>query len=342
MANRVSDDLRIDPRLKAMFAAMPEPHLPDVPDRETLVAQAAEALGAMADAPRPDPELYEAAVPLDGLAIQTIAIPSQPDGNSINLQVITPQGTGPFACVYYIHGGGMMMSSCFEPAYSAFGRLIAANGVIVVMVDFRNCLFPSSIAEVAPFPAGLNDCVSGVHWVRDHAAHLNIDPARIIVAGESGGANLSLAVALKLKRDGNLGIISGVSVSCPYLAGEWTGEAGSSAHENAGILMDTRSNYGAMAYGIDELRNRNPLAWPSFATKDDVAGFPPVSITVNECDPLRDDGINFYRLLLSAGVNARCKQVMGTVHGTEIYILPCPDISRDAAREIAVFAREAG
>jgi acetyl esterase len=342
MANRISEDPRIDPRLKAAFAAMPEPNLPDVPDRETLLAQATVTLGALADVPQPDPAIYEAAAPRDGLNIQTIAIASQPDDNSINLQVITPEGTGPFPCVYYIHGGGMMMSSCFEPAFAAFGRLIAANGVVVVMVDFRNCLFPSSVAEVAPFPAGLNDCVSGVHWVSDHAEQLNIDPARIIVAGESGGANLSLAVALKLKRDGQLGLISGVSVSCPYLAGEWKGEPGSSAHENAGILMDTRSNYGAMAYGIEELHKRNPLAWPGFASMDDVTGFPPVSITVNECDPLRDDGVNFYRLLLSAGVRARCKQVMGMVHATEIYILPCPDISRDAARELATFARELG
>jgi acetyl esterase/lipase len=341
MANMILEDPRIDPRLKAMFAAMPEPNLPNMPDRETLLAQAAATWGAMADTPQPAPALYEAVAPRDGLNIQTIAIASQPDGNSINLQVITPEGGGPFPCVYYIHGGGMMMSSCFEPAFAAFGRLIAANGVVVVMVDFRNCLFPSSVTEVAPFPAGLNDCVSGLQWVCEHTDQLNIDPARIIVAGESGGANLSLAVALKLKRDSNLGVIAGVSVSCPYMAGEWKGGAGSSAEENAGILMDTRSNYGAMAYGIEELRNRNPLAWPGFATEEDVAGFPPVSITVNECDPLRDDGVNVYRLLLRAGVSARCKQIMGTVHATEIYVLPCPEISRDAARELATFALEA-
>ena len=50
-------------------------------------------------------------------------------------------------------------------------------------------------------------------------------------------------------------------------------------------------------------------------------------ISVNECDPLRDEGVNFYRLLLRAGVDARCRQVMGTIHGTEIFPLACPDIS---------------
>ena len=66
-----------------------------------------------------------------------------------------------------------------------------------------------------------------------------------------------------------------------------------------------------MAYGIEAFNARNPLAWPSFATREDVEGLPPVVISVNECDPLRDEGIAFYRLLLGAGVPARCRQVDG-------------------------------
>ncbi|MGI9284217.1 MAG: alpha/beta hydrolase fold domain-containing protein [Pseudomonadales bacterium] len=62
-------------------------------------------------------------------------------------------------------------------------------------------------------------------------------------------------------------------------------------------------------------------------------------ISVNECDPLRDEGINFYRLLLRAGVSARCRQVMGTIHGTEIFLLSCPDISNDTASDVALFCR---
>jgi len=68
---------------------------------------------------------------------------------------------------------------------------------------------------------------------------------------------------------------------------------------------------------------------------DDVKGLPNTVISVNECDPLRDEGINFYRLLSRAGVPARCRQVMGTIHGTEIFPMTCPDISRDTARDLA-------
>ena len=75
---------------------------------------------------------------------------------------------------------------------------------------------------------------------------------------------------------------------------------------------------------------------------EDLAGMVPTMISVNECDPLRDEGINFYRMLLRAGVDARARQVMGTIHGTEIFPLACPDISRDTASSLADFCRDSG
>jgi len=36
-------------------------------------------------------------------------------------------------------------------------------------------------------------------------------------------------------------------------------------------------------------------------------------------------------------VPARCRQVMGTSHGTEIFTIACPEISRDTARDLAAF-----
>jgi acetyl esterase/lipase len=103
--------------------------------------------------------------------------------------------------------------------------------------------------------------------------------------------------------------------------------------------MDVHSNRATVGYGIEAFIERNPLAWPSFATSADVDGFPPVVISVHECDPLRDEGVNFYRLLLSAGVPARCRQIMGTMHAVETFTTVCPDISRDTARDLAAFCR---
>lgn len=134
-------------------------------------------------------------------------------------------------------------------------------------------------------------------------------------------------------------MIRGLYALCPYIAGSWPQDRFASSIENNGIFLDLHDNRGAMAYGIGAFEQRNPLAWPSFATEDDVRGLPPVVISVNECDPLRDEGIEFYRLLVRAGVSARCRQVMGTIHGTEIFAIACPDISHDTASSIAHFCR---
>jgi len=275
-----------------------------------------------------------------GLDVSVHEFTSSPDGNTIQIQLIRPESEEPLPCVYYIHGGGMQLMSCFDGMYKAWGRIIAGQGVAVAMVDFRNCLVASSAPEVEPFPAGLNDCASGVKWVHANAASLGIDPARIIVAGESGGGNLTLATGLKLKQDGDLGVIRGLYALCPYIAGSWPQERFPSSVENNGILLDLHNNRGALAYGIEAFEKQDPLAWPSFAKEDDVEGLVPTIISVNECDPLRDEGIEFYRLLLRAGVPARCRQVMGTIHGTEIFAISCPDVSRETASSIAHFCRE--
>jgi acetyl esterase/lipase len=339
----IENDPRIDPRLKTFLSGFPNRKQHDVVSRDELLAESCtpEAIATREQmAVMFDLLDDENVAPREGLDISTREITSDPDGNTIKLQVIRPQSTESLPCVYYIHGGGMANMSCFDGMYRAWGRLIAHQGVAVVMVDFRNCVVPSSAPEVAPFPAGLNDCVSGLKWLHAHAGDLGIDATRIVVAGESGGGNLTLATGLKLKRDGGLELIRGLYALCPYIAGSWPQDRFPSSIENNGILIELHSNRGAIGYGIEAAERRDPLAWPSFATEDDVAGLVPTVISVNECDPLRDEGIEFYRLLLRAGVPARCRQLMGTVHGTDIFLTFCPDISRETAASIAQFCRD--
>jgi acetyl esterase/lipase len=343
MATKLVADPRIDPRIKAIMGAFPEmPPATDAKDRAQMLAEVntpdAKARAAAQTAMLAAMD-NEQVAPSAGLTITTERFTSQPDGNEIAIQFIRPAGAETLPCVYYIHGGGMQSMSAFDGMYTAWGKIIAARGVAVAQVDFRNCLQASSAPQVDPYPAGLNDCVSGLKWVHANAAKLGIDPARIIVAGESGGGNLTLATGLKLKQDGDIGLIKGLYALCPYIAGKWPDPRYPSSTENNGILLDLHSNRGAVSYGIEAFDAKDPLAWPSFATVEDVKGLPPTVISVNECDPLRDEGIAFYRLLLQAGVPARCKQAMGTIHGTEIFAVCCPDVSREAAMDIADFVR---
>jgi acetyl esterase len=344
MANdRIAQDPRIDPRIKAIFGGIELPSsLGDVADRDVLLKEASseEAIARQAMfkgfMDLVDSEDVAPSVGLETTEHRTV---SQPDGNEINLRLIRPTGHENPACVYYIHGGGMASGSCFDGNYRAWGRIIAAQGVAVAMIDFRNSISPSSVPEIAPYPAGLNDCLSGLEWVVANAPSMAIDRSRIVVAGESGGGNLTLATGLRLKREGKLELIKGLFALCPYIAGSWPRSDLPSSTENNGILLDLHNNRGAMGYGIEEFERRNPLAWPLFASTEDVEGLVPTVISVNECDPLRDEGVEFYRLLLRSGVQARCRQVMGTIHGTEVFPLACPDVSRDTAIAIASFAR---
>ncbi|MEM7080067.1 MAG: alpha/beta hydrolase [Pseudomonadota bacterium] len=341
--SKIADDPRIDPRIKAAMAMFPSAPQSDVEDRDVLLAEAAsEASQQQMAMMRQGLEMMdsEEIAPSEGLHVSEHTFTSAPDNNTINVRFIRPQGDERLPCVYYIHGGGMQSMSCYDGIYRAWGRIIAAQGVAVAMVDFRNCLHASSAPEVAPFPAGLNDCVSGVKWLVSQAGELHIDPDRIIVAGESGGGNLTLATGMKLKQDGDLSLIKGLYALCPYIAGKWPQERYPSSTENDGILLHLHNNRGAMAYGYAEFEAQNPLAWPSFASAEDVADLVPTMISVNECDPLRDEGIEFYRLLLRAGVHARCRQMMGTIHGSEVFAAASPEISRDTAANIAQFARE--
>ena len=347
MENKIKNDPRIDKRIRAVFGEVDFDSVTTtnattreeiLAEQETEEATQGKAVMEMIN----NSPHYKEVVTDEGLVTLTKEFTSSPDGNNIKIQYIRPDTDEKLPCVYYIHGGGMMVSSCFDELYAAWGRCMARQGIAVAMVDFRNAMWASSAPEIAPFPAGLNDCVSGLKWVHANAEELNIDNDQIIIAGESGGGNLTIATGLKLKQDGDIGLIKGLYALCPYIAGHWPLPENPSSEENEGILLSLHTeqefSQGALIYGIDAYKNKDPLAWPSFATADDVKGLPKTYIIVNECDPLRDEGVNFYRLLREADVDAQCRQVMGSVHGTEIF-LGCIEISDETAMSIANFCR---
>lgn len=337
----IAEDRRLDPRVKWALRNVPVTALGDVDTRERLLeisnSPKAIALREKMEALYDTLDTEEVASSA-GLAFSTHEVVSAPDGNTIKIRFVRPESDNALPCVYYIHGGGMQNGTAFGAMYRVWARVLAAQGVAVAMVDFRNCVTPSSAPEVEPFPAGLDDCVSGVRWLASHAAELGVDAGRIVVAGESGGGNLTLATGMRLLRDGDIGIVAGLYALCPYIAGGWPQDRFPSSIENEGILLNLHHNRGAVAYGIEHFEAGNPLAWPSFATVDDVAGLPRTFISVNEADPLRDEGVEFYRLLLQAGVAAQCRMVMGTSHGMDVFTAVLPDISRETAASIARFA----
>jgi acetyl esterase/lipase len=339
----VANDKRMDARFRAMLSAFPVAPPREWGSREEILkAESTPEVQERMAAMKAMLSMFdnEETAPSAGLDTSVHEIVSSPDGNSVKLQLFRPKGQEAVPCVYYIHGGGMEALSCFDGLYRAWGRTIANMGVAVAMIDFRNSIHPSSAPEVAPYPAGLNDCVSGLRWVSDNAATLGIDSTRIIVAGESGGGNLSIATVMRLRREGEAGRVKGLYALCPYIAGAWPDPRYPSSEENNGILIQVHGNRGRIGYGIGAYDAKDPLAWPGFASVEDVKGFPPTFISVNECDPLRDEGIAFFRLLVEAGVPAQARTVLGTPHGAELLVHLAPEISRQTAASMVQFLHE--
>ena len=94
--------------------------------------------------------------------------------------------------IYYIHGGGMVLGSINENDTDC-KTLVRDVGCVVVAVEYR-------LAPEHPYPAPLEDCYAGLKWMVEHADDLGIDPARIVVGGESAGGGLAAALCL-LARD---------------------------------------------------------------------------------------------------------------------------------------------
>jgi acetyl esterase/lipase len=110
-----------------------------------------------------------------------------------------------------------------------------------------------------PYPADLNDCLSGLKWLHANAESLGIDSTRIVVGGESGGANLAIACLLALKRKGELELVKGLYALCPCLAGMWSDGTYPSSIKNNGLFINVRNNRHAMGYGIEAYHARDPL-----------------------------------------------------------------------------------
>ena len=95
----------------------------------------------------------------------------------------------------------------------------------------------------------------------------------------------------------------------------------------------------AKTYSPDGADDTNPLAWPMHAESSDLEGLPPHVISVNQLDPLRDEGLVYYRKLLDAGVSAVSRTVNGTCHaGDCLFLDAMPDVWHATIRDIKGFA----
>jgi len=260
-------------------------------------------------------------------------------GNDITLHIHSPAKLeGQVPGVIHLHGGGMAILKAADKFNIHLRSHIAALGVVVIGVEFRNS---AGSLGCHPFPAGLNDCSAGLHWVYDNKEQLNI--SNIVLAGESGGGNLALATCLKAKEEGVVEKIDGVYAMCPYIfrSGDTAPDTLVSKRENLGYFLD-ESLMAAIAYMYDPLTENslNPLCWPYFVDDEQLVGLPPHVVSVNELDPLRDEGLSYYRKLIRAKVPATSRTVNATTHAADLmFPADLPEAFNATLQDLVCFAK---
>jgi acetyl esterase len=96
--------------------------------------------------------------------------------------------------VFYVHGGGFRILS--KDTHWIMGLGFARRGFVVFNVSYR-------LAPKHRYPSAIEDVTRAFTWVMKNAARFGADPSRVVLAGESAGANLvtSLAVTLAYERE---------------------------------------------------------------------------------------------------------------------------------------------
>lgn len=116
-------------------------------------------------------------------------VPYLPDDKKAHrLDILRPkQRQSLLPVLMYIHGGGFTMGS--KDTHRGIGLIYADRGYVVFNINYR-------LAPKYRYPTALEDTAAAYCWIIDNAATYGGDPGRIIVAGESAGGNLALALAV--------------------------------------------------------------------------------------------------------------------------------------------------
>jgi acetyl esterase/lipase len=275
-----------------------------VPFTSTDVAEGRAALEAAADGAELPPGTSVDVVDLGGVPGERVAAPGADEDRA----------------VLYLHGGAYTRGSCATHRNLA-AMIAAACGAPVYVADYR-------LAPEHPFPAAIDDARAALAWLSTHVA-----PLRTVVAGDSAGGGLALAL-LVAQRDADAPLPAAAVLVSPWA--DLTGESASFRDRAALDPVCTPDGLlaGAAMYtaGADV---RDPLVSPAFA---DLAGLPPLYVLVGDAEILLDDSTTVASRAADAGVDVRLEVWPEMVHVFPAFAQLLPE-GRDAIERIGAFIR---
>jgi acetyl esterase/lipase len=246
-------------------------------------------------------------------------IPGNETDRKIHLRIYDPGvRSKPSPALVFVHGGGWTVGSV-DDFDSSIRRLANSTGLLVAAMDYR-------LAPENPFPAGLNDVLATVTWIKENGESIGIDPNRIALGGDSAGANLALASAIALRNEGQENALRALYL----LYGLYTPDKNTESMQlfgNGEYGITTTQFQWVMNLTFQEPEDwSNPLAFPLL---DNLTGrLPPMYIGAMGLDPLRDDSILLAEKLRLAGQEHYLSIWPGVAHGALSLISVTPEIQK--------------
>lgn len=227
------------------------------------------------------------------------------DGAGIPVRIFSPRHARDLRPgILDIHGGGFAIGTA---AMDDGLNIAIAHEVdaVVVAVDYR-------LAPEHPFPIPAQDCYEALVWMANHADELGIDPDRIAVHGDSAGGGLAATVAL-WARDKCGPRIAMLSLLEPELDDRCDSESMRSGRNTPVWYYDN-----AVLSWQYYLQGKPADGYSAPARMEDLRGLPPTYLTVNQIDPLLDEGLEFARRLIGAGVSTEVHLWPDAYHGFDL------------------------
>jgi acetyl esterase len=245
---------------------------------------------------------------------------------SIAARLYVPRDVpSPSPGLVYLHGGGFML--CSPATHDRLTRELAEGlGARVVSVDY-------GLAPECPYPAGLYDCVDAARWLGEHGGELGIEVERLLIGGDSAGANLTAATLLKLRDEGRGPAFRGALLIYGRFAG---GDTPSITAWGDRDLMLSRPfmDWCIQHYTGGNADPEDPYFAPLTA---DLTGFPPAVLVVGTLDPLLSDSEFFAAALKKAGAPTELHVFEDGIHA--FLQMPGLDMTTEAIQKLCAFGR---
>ena len=242
-------------------------------------------------------------------------------GGDVPVRIYRPHGHSETrTAVVFCHGGGFVL--CDLESHDGFCRAMARHTEsVVVSVDYR-------LAPEHPAPAAVQDVFATFCWVIGHASELGLDPARVLIAGDSAGGNLAAVTALQCREDGGATPVGQVLI---YPVIDPTFDT-SSYQAYASGYVNTRAAmqwYWEQYLGGSSLPSPAYLAAPGRATSHE--GLPPAVVVTAGLDVLHSEGVAYADRLRAAKVRVVHRDYPGLFHG---FVTIMPFAAGASAREL--------